>query len=235
MKKLIFFLATLMVVSSISFEVLSVQAQAETIHQNKNNKTTETTSENLNSETISKANPYIVIENNRFVIKNQAELIKVVGTKNFKAIKQAIKTQNNSLNQVTEKEFNETATINNNVITFNNKSNSEIQTKTIPTMSAGITAIRGYWWGYRAYLNDNLTRTTAQALAGGAGVSTLVAIWSPWFSAPTAIVKALAASATLVLGGSSALLYNNNNGSGVYFRFTGRPPVTPIFTGVFPQ
>ncbi|WP_077622263.1 hypothetical protein [Sediminibacillus massiliensis] len=114
-----------------------------------------------------------------------------------------------------------------------NQNSAELITPT--ETKAGKSSLSLYWWGYKMYLDDALTKETRNALLGGVVLSRLVDIWIPWFSVPTAALRAVAASVTLVAGSAAAALHKQNNGKGVYIRFTGMVPFSVVVTGIFPQ
>lgn len=184
----------------------------------------------LSSEVIEKADAYIELKNEKYVLSK--ELKNEVTKDEFKQIKEKVKDINKVLESISAAEFKE-ANIDGNVINFNEKTNDG--SYSIMRSSGGKNGIEVHWWGYKLFLNDNLTRTTAQALAAGSGSAAIVALWAPWFSAPTAIVKAVAQTVVIVFGGASATLLATNNGNGVYLRFTGILPSAVVFTGVHPQ
>lgn len=184
----------------------------------------------LDQKTIDLADSYIDVINGKFEISNEKELKKKVGEEKYNKIINEVNDKNNVLSQISTEEKNNMQIVGN-TITFEGKTDAKFQV----AASKGRNAITTHWWGYKVYLNDNLTSTTAQALAAGGGAATLVGIWAPWFSIPTAVLKAVAASAALVLGGSATILLTQNKGKGVYLRFTGIVPAHVIYTGTFPQ
>ena len=215
-------LALVMAFSSFNFGNASAEASTKPVD-----------SDFLTEETINVVDEFIVFENNKFEIKDVNVLVRKIGGKEFSKVKKEVKEKNILLSEISEEEFKNTAEVVGNHIEFSDQNGEE------PGFSVmtyrGKNTLQVLWWGYRVYLNDNLTKTTAQALAGGAGTATLVGIWSPWFSAPTAVIKAVAASAAVVLGGSSAMMFNTNKGSGIYLRFTGILPMSVVYTGMFSQ
>lgn len=174
-----------------------------------------------------------MFENNKFEIKDVNVLVRKIGGKEFSKVKKEVKEKNDVLSEISNEEFKNTAKVVGNHIEFSDQNGEE------PGFSVmaykGKSTLQVLWWGYKVYLSDNLTKTTAQALAGGAGTAALVGIWAPWFSAPTAIIKAVAATTALVLGGSSAMMFKTNEGRGIYLRFTGILPMSVVYTGMFSQ
>lgn len=186
----------------------------------------------LSQETIDLVDQFIVFEDNKFAIEDVEVLINKIGEEEFARVNKEIDDRNEVLSELTREELNGMS-VSGNYIEF---SDQNVEGQSFSLMAAGgKNAVEVHWWGYKLFLNDNLTNTTAQALAAGAGGAGLVAIWAPWFTAPTAVVKAVAASVALVLGGSSAMFYKTNKGNGVYLRFTGILPATVVYTGMFAQ
>ncbi len=182
----------------------------------------------LNQKTIDLVDNFIVFKDNNFVIEDAEVLITKIGEDEFAKVNAEIANKNALLNELTSEERDSIAVVDNHVQFLD-------QNVSVKASNKGKNALEVHWWGYKVYLNDNLTNTTAQALTGGSGTAALVSIWSPWFSAPTAIVKAVAASAVVILGGSAAMFYKTNKGKGVYLRFTGILPANVIYTGMFSQ
>lgn len=225
-KNIFMFFSFLMIFSSFAFGFNSAEASTKS-------EDSSSTDQSLSQETIDLANDYIILKDNQFEIKDEDSLLNKIGEEEFSKVTQEIDNKNLVLNDLTKEEIDNTS-VSDDHVTFNSKNNEE-QLYAAKATSKGKNAIEMYWWGYKVFLNDNLTSTTYQALAGGAGAATLVGIWSPWFSAPTAVVKAVASSAALVLGGSAAMFYNTNKGKGVYLRFTGIVPAAVVYTGMFAQ
>ncbi len=182
----------------------------------------------LNQKTIDLVDNFIVFKDNNFVIENTEILTTKIGEEEFAKVNAEIADKNALLSELTTEELDSIAVVDNHVQFLDQNVSARASSK-------GKNALEVHWWGYKVFLNDNLTNTTAQALAGGSGTAALVAIWAPWFSAPTAIVKAVATSAVVVLGGSSAMFYKTNKGKGIYLRFTGILPANVIYTGMFSQ
>jgi len=182
----------------------------------------------LNQKTIDLVDNFIVFKDNNFVIEDAEGLITKIGEDEFAKVNAEIADKNALLNELTAEERDSIAIVDNHVQFLDQNVSAKASSK-------GKNTLEVHWWGYKVYLNDNLTNTTAQALTGGSGTAALVSIWSPWFSAPTAIVKAVAASAVVILGGSAAMFYKTNKGKGVYLRFTGILPANVIYTGMFSQ
>ncbi|EMR06529.1 hypothetical protein C772_01424 [Bhargavaea cecembensis DSE10] len=221
-KKLMVFLSMVLLFSSFILGTGNAEASTGAAQQ-------DVTKPELSQETIELADPFIILKNNRFVVVDANSLIKVIGKDDFVKVKQELAEKNAVLSGVTSKEF-EAAHVTGNTVEFIN------ETSGFSTLaSKGKNGISVHWWGYKVYLNDNLTNTTAQALAAGGGGAAIAAIWAPFISAPTAVVKAVAASAAIVLGGASAMFYKTNKGNGVYLRFTGIVPHAVIYTGMFAQ
>ncbi|MFK3937999.1 hypothetical protein ACI2JA_10905 [Alkalihalobacillus sp. NPDC078783] len=127
------------------------------------------------------------------------------------------------------------AKIEDGVLTFGDSATqSDFSTNEFEEM-ANRNGIDILWWGYRVYLSDDLTRTTAQLIGAGAGGAAIAAAWMPVFTAPTALIKAITASLVIVGGGVSGTLVAVNDGNGVYIRFTGLMPAQVIYTGIHPQ
>lgn len=182
----------------------------------------------LNQKTIDLVDNFIVFKDNNFVIENTEILTTKIGEEEFAKVNAEIADKNALLRELTTEELDSIAVVDNHVQFLDQNVSARASSK-------GKNALEVHWWGYKVFLNDNLTNTTAQALAGGSGTAALVSIWAPWFSAPTAIVKAVATSAVVVLGGSSAMFYKTNKGKGIYLRFTGILPANVIYTGMFSQ
>lgn len=217
LKGFLIFLSTLLVLSSFTFGFNSAEASMKSEDPRV-----------LSQETIDLADKFIVYKDNKFVVENARILNSIIGKDELAKVNEEIKQRNAVLSEVTEEEFEE-MTVSGNHIEF------VYQSEEVEAMSsAGRNGVAVHWWGYKLYLNDNLTNTTAQALVAGAGGAGIVAIWSPWIP-PTAVVKAVAATVALVLGGSSAMFYKTNKGKGVYLRFTGILPANVIYTGMFAQ
>lgn len=183
----------------------------------------------LSQETIDIADPYIQVKQERFVIADNQSLISKLGEEEYQKVVAEVNDRNSILNQATSTEMKDLHIINNHIQFSESAEDLEIQA------SKGKNGIKTYWWGYKLYMNNNLTNTTAQALTAGAGAGTLVAIWAPWFSAPTALLKAIGATVALVFGGAAAMFYKTNKGKGVYLRFTGVRPAAVVYTGMFAQ
>lgn len=180
----------------------------------------------LNQKTIDLVDSFIVFKDNNFVIEDVEVLINKIGEEEFAKVNAEIADKNAMLSELTTEELDGISVIGNHI---------EFLDQNVSARAGGRNALEIHWWGYKLFLNDNLTNTTAQALAGGAGTAAIVAIWAPWFTAPTAVVKAVAATVGVVLGGSSAMFYKTNKGKGVYLRFTGILPATVVYTGMFAQ
>ncbi|WP_096437434.1 hypothetical protein [Alteribacter populi] len=217
-------LSFLMLFSLVAPNLNQVQASSSDNNGNMN------IAQEISHEVIEKADKYISLENERYVISNVSDLKKEVSNEEFQTIKHKVNEINSTLKEVSNEELSK-AKINGDVISFSNESEND---DGMNIMSAGRTGVDVLWWGYRIYLNDNHTRTTAQALGTGAGGAAIAALWAPWFSAPTAIIKAVAKTLAIALGGAAGVITATNQGSGVYFRFTGVQPIV-TYTGVHPQ
>lgn len=221
MKGFIMFLSALLVLSSLGIGGNYANASTDSPDSNK-----------LSQKTIDLVDEFVSFEDNKFVIEDTEAVISKIGVEEFSKVKVEIDDKNRVLSEVTDEEFNDMSVLDNSIV-FSDQKVDEYSISLLA--SGGKNGIQIHWWGYKLYLNDNLTTTTAQALAGGAGVSTIVGLWAPLISAPTAVVKALAGTVAIVFGGASAMFFRTNKGKGVYLRFTGILPANVIYTGMFAQ
>ncbi len=182
----------------------------------------------LSEEVIEIADPYIELQNNGYKINDVKSLKEELSQAEFVLVRQKINEQNRTLREFTSSDWDK-ANIEDKTISFFEEPNNDFS-----LMSAGRNGIVSYWWGYRVYLNNNLTNTTYQILAGGAGASAIVGAWAPFMTAPTLLIRAVATTFVITLGGSAAMIRDTNNGSGIYLRFTGLEPYI-VYTGMFPQ
>lgn len=110
-------------------------------------------------------------------------------------------------------------------------STSPVSTYSASRKSAGKSGINYYWWGYKVYLDSNQTRQIRNALLAGATTAGIVHQFSPWFSAPTAVIKAISGAIAAGGTGLAGIIASNDNGRGIWIRVTGYA----IYTGVGPQ
>lgn len=194
----------------------------------------EESNSDLEEELIEAVDQNIEFDGSTYFIQNESELEATLNAEDYEAVVNKVEETNNILNQITDEEMAE-AKIEDGVLTFGDSAiESDFSTNEFEAM-ANRNGIDILWWGYRVYLSDDLTRTTAQLIGAGAGGAAIAAKWAPWFSAPTAVVKAVAASVAIAGAGVSGTLLAVNDGKGVYIRFTGLMPAHVIFTGVHPQ
>lgn len=196
--------------------------------------TSDQTENNLDEDLIEAVDHYIDYEDGRFRINDQQNLKAELSTADYDQVIDKLEETNGLLNVVTQEELDE-AIIEDDVVSFvDQTTESDFSTNEVEAM-ANRNGIDILWWGYRVYLSDDLTRTTAQLVAAGAGGAAIAAKWIPVFTAPTALIKAITGTLVLVGGGVSGTLLAVNDGQGVYIRFTGILPANVIFTGVHPQ
>ncbi|MEN0642306.1 hypothetical protein MKY91_03905 [Alkalicoccobacillus gibsonii] len=194
----------------------------------------EETNSDLEEELIEAVDQNIQFDGSTYFIENESELETNLNAEDYEAVVNKVEETNNLLNQITDEELAE-AKIEDGVLTFGDSATqSDFSTNEFEAM-ANRNGIDILWWGYRVYLSDDLTRTTSQLIGAGAGGAAIAAAWMPVFTAPTALVKAIAASLVIVGGGVSGTLVAVNDGNGVYIRFTGLMPAQVIFTGIHPQ
>lgn len=224
-------LSFVLVFSSLNFGAISASAEEPSSSGTYFNLTDKVAPgiETLSEEQLEIIDQFIAFENNKFVITDTTALIQKIKLSTFKIVRVHLLEKNEELALFSTEQLEE-GEVTDNYIEFTDNTVSAAARKT-----SGVTRLRTYWWGYRLYLSDNVANTTAQFLAGGAGTSAIVGLWAPLLSVPTAIIRALAGTFAIVLGGSSGIIYKTNKGKGIYLRFTGRYPVGTYYTGMFAQ
>lgn len=99
----------------------------------------------------------------------------------------------------------------------------------------GTNGISSYWWGYRVYLDHDLSQKTTLFLAGTAGFVATVNSWiSKMPNAPVWLIKGVLGTMAATYGFVATSIRLQDKGYGVYLRFTGKLPYL-VYTGTYAQ
>lgn len=98
--------------------------------------------------------------------------------------------------------------------------------------SSGQNGIKLYWWGFKLYMNNSLSKKVVSALAAGATAAEITELISDFIpTPPTRLAGAILKASKWLLASGAGVIAYKNKGKGVYIRFVW--PMIP--TGVFSQ
>ncbi|MED1218818.1 hypothetical protein [Bacillus paralicheniformis] len=125
-----------------------------------NNNFEESLSESLSSELINKVDKFVVVENNKFVLKDEGKLS--LAKDEFAAVKAVLKEANQILNDVDKDKI----VVDGNTVTIPSKATTE---QFSIAAKEGKRAIKFHWWGAQIWLTKTDVIAIQRAgIAGGA-------------------------------------------------------------------
>ncbi|MFC7319997.1 hypothetical protein ACFQMN_03750 [Halobacillus campisalis] len=185
---------------------------------------------NVDGELIEVADPYISLEEGKFVISNEAELKEKVSSEDYQSITSSLNLMNDNIEK-SENLVHEEESVTVVGSSSANPASNQVSTNTVTAASQGKSGVDYYWWGYKVFFDSYQTRQIRNTLLGGATAAGVANQLSPWFSAPSAAIKAISGAIAAGGTGLAGIIASNDNGNGIWIRVTGYA----VYTGIGPQ